>query len=66
MYKEKCHKGKNPKECTPEQIKECHGDVKEHPCGEEHAHSHGEGEHSHHREHSHKSEEHVHPHGKCK
>lgn len=24
-------KGK-PEECTPQQIKECHGDVKEHPC----------------------------------
>lgn len=24
-----------PGECTPEQIKECHGDVKEHPCIEE-------------------------------
>ncbi|MBW1669001.1 MAG: winged helix-turn-helix transcriptional regulator [Deltaproteobacteria bacterium] len=24
-------KGK-PEECTPEQIRECHGDVKEHPC----------------------------------
>ena len=24
-------KGK-PEECTPEQITECHGDVKEHPC----------------------------------
>jgi hypothetical protein len=24
-------KGK-PKECTHEQIKECHGDVKKHPC----------------------------------
>ena len=32
MGKEKCHKGKNPKECSPEQIKECHGDVKEHRC----------------------------------
>ena len=21
-----------PKKCTPEQIRECHGDVKEHPC----------------------------------
>ena len=21
-----------PGECTPEQIKKCHGDVKEHPC----------------------------------
>jgi ArsR family transcriptional regulator len=27
-------KGK-PEECTPEQIRECHGDVKEHPCKEE-------------------------------
>ena len=27
-------KGK-PEDCTPEQIKECHGDVKEHPCVEE-------------------------------
>jgi len=24
-------KGK-PEECSPEQIKECHGDVEEHPC----------------------------------
>jgi len=24
-----------PEECTPEQIKECHGDDKEHPCEEE-------------------------------
>jgi hypothetical protein len=32
MCQEKCHKGKNPKECTPEQIKKCHGNVKEHPC----------------------------------
>lgn len=24
-------KGK-PQECTPEQIKECHGDQKDHPC----------------------------------
>jgi hypothetical protein len=23
-----------PQECTPEQIKECHGDTKEHPCEE--------------------------------
>jgi DNA-binding transcriptional ArsR family regulator len=30
--KEKCHLGKDPMECTPEQIKECHGDVKEHEC----------------------------------
>ena len=21
-----------PEECAPEQIKKCHGDVKEHPC----------------------------------
>ena len=27
-------KGK-PEECTPEQIRECHGDVKEHPCKQE-------------------------------
>ena len=26
-------KGK-PEDCTPEQIKECHGDVKKHPCVE--------------------------------
>lgn len=24
-------KGK-PEECSPEQIRKCHGDVKEHPC----------------------------------
>jgi len=24
-------KGK-PEECSPEQIRECHGDAKEHPC----------------------------------
>jgi len=24
-------KGK-PQDCSPEQIKECHGDVKKHPC----------------------------------
>ena len=24
-------KGK-PEECTPEQIKECHGEVQDHPC----------------------------------
>ena len=22
-----------PEECTPEQIRECHGDVEEHHCG---------------------------------
>ena len=25
-------KGRKPGECSPEQIRECHGDVKEHPC----------------------------------
>jgi len=25
-------KGKKPGECSPEQIKECHGDEKKHPC----------------------------------
>jgi hypothetical protein len=29
---EKCEKGKDPKTCPPEQIKECHGDVATHPC----------------------------------
>jgi len=24
-----------PQECTPERVKECHGDVEEHPCTEE-------------------------------
>jgi ArsR family transcriptional regulator len=38
MCKENCQhpeklKGK-PGECTPEQIKECHGDATHHPCGE--------------------------------
>jgi hypothetical protein len=32
----KCEKPENLKktleECTPEQIKECHGDTDEHPC----------------------------------
>ena len=38
MCKEKrCHKGKLPQECTPEQIKECHGDVEKHPCEESEA-----------------------------
>ncbi len=27
-------KGK-PEECTPEQIKECHGEGKDHPCEDE-------------------------------
>jgi hypothetical protein len=26
---------KDPKECTPEQIKECHPDAEGHPCEEE-------------------------------
>lgn len=34
MEKEKCDKGKEPKKCTPEQIKKCHGDVKSHYCDE--------------------------------
>jgi len=32
-----CQKEENPEakpeECSPEQIKECHGDQPEHPCG---------------------------------
>ena len=24
----------DPRKCSPEQIKKCHGDVKEHPCTE--------------------------------
>jgi hypothetical protein len=29
-----CHpeEPRDPKECTPEQIRECHGDVAEHRC----------------------------------
>ena len=27
-----CEKGKDPKECTPEQVKECHGDTDKHNC----------------------------------
>ena len=34
--KQKCQKPENlkgePRDCSPEQIKECHGDAKEHPC----------------------------------
>ncbi len=37
--KEKClrpEEGRgDPKECSPEQIKKCHGDAKEHPCAPE-------------------------------
>jgi hypothetical protein len=33
---EKCRKPDQlkgrPEECSPEQIRKCHGDVKEHPC----------------------------------
>jgi len=32
------HQGKlkgKPEECSPEQIRECHGDVEEHPCAKE-------------------------------
>jgi len=36
MCKEGCQKPENlkdkPEGCTPEQIRECHGEVKEHPC----------------------------------
>jgi len=28
----KCEKGKDPKSCTPEQIRECHGEAAKHPC----------------------------------
>ena len=28
----KCEKGKDPKTCTPEQIKKCHGETKKHSC----------------------------------
>jgi hypothetical protein len=27
-----CEKGKDPKTCTAEQVKECHGDAREHAC----------------------------------
>ena len=30
MFPEKLNE--KPEECTPEQIKECHGDDKNHPC----------------------------------
>jgi len=36
--KEGCQRPENlkgePEECSPEQIKKCHGDVEEHPCVE--------------------------------
>jgi len=27
-----CEKDKDPKTCSPEQIRECHGDAAKHPC----------------------------------
>jgi hypothetical protein len=30
----KCEKDKDPKTCTPEQVKECHGDTEKHECEE--------------------------------
>ena len=32
MGKEECDKGKDPKKCSPEKIKKCHGEAKKHPC----------------------------------
>jgi hypothetical protein len=29
----KCEKGKDPKTCTPAQVKKCHGTTKKHSCG---------------------------------
>lgn len=29
---EKCEKGKDPKKCSAEQIRECHGEAAKHPC----------------------------------
>jgi hypothetical protein len=31
----KCEKGKDPKTCSAEQIRECHGEASEHPCESE-------------------------------
>jgi len=28
----RCEKGKDPKTCSPQQVKECHGDTAKHPC----------------------------------
>ncbi len=28
----KCEKGKDPKTCSAEQIKKCHGETKKHAC----------------------------------
>lgn len=30
--KQPCQEARDPKTCTPEQIKKCHGDVADHPC----------------------------------
>jgi len=30
-----CEKGRDPKTCSAEQIKECHGEVEKHPCCED-------------------------------
>jgi hypothetical protein len=29
----KCDKGKDPKTCSPEQVRKCHGTEAVHPCG---------------------------------
>ena len=29
-----CEKGKDPKTCDAEQVKECHGETEKHACGE--------------------------------
>jgi len=40
--KERCLKPEKltgkPEDCSPEQIKECHGDEKDHPCESENKH----------------------------
>ncbi len=28
----RCEKARDPRECTPGQIRECHGEVGDHPC----------------------------------
>ena len=30
--RKKCERGKDPKTCSPEQIRECHGSDRKHPC----------------------------------
>ena len=37
-----CEKGKDPKTCDAEQIKECHGEAEKHACGEAAKHACGE------------------------